>query len=357
MGSAIGVIRDYGLATQTIGESSGEFAPDRGPILVRAEAGGFRDVLALVLWDSREAGRTIAAEDPKDVGAILQAGGEVFRIAAGVGEIVVPEEPRSVPPWGCELVSPGGQQGDVEAPGGGFIDDFYDAVEIGRVRFEGVVIDEWAQAESTRFVHALEFGQHHGLDHRKILETPLVEVIAGFFPRGVMDEFPCGVAQPEERPTVFGLEIMTRGMNLDALKRRILRSLLGNGGMKAGKRFSGHGCQSCCEKHAPIHRDFPPEGAIRSLKERTLGLRVMGLTHLWRGLKRDHASEGCDTTVGDSAAAEPAAVAASVVAAGAAAAASLPSPAAGCALGHWVRSRAESRRASAAAGSAAVVPP
>jgi hypothetical protein len=98
----------------------------------------------------------------------------------------------------------------------------------------------------------LKFREHNGLYHGEALETPRVEVIAGLLARGVVNEFPRGVAEPEEWPAIFVLKEMTAGMNLDA------RELRGRGfdwlrRAHSAKGLGSHCSQTCSKKLTSIH--------------------------------------------------------------------------------------------------------
>jgi len=67
-----------------------------------------------------------------------------------------------------------------------------------------------------------------------------VEVVAGFFTGGSMNQLPGGIAEPEEGPAVFSFEKMASGMNLDPRKRWRCGGIYRSCGAKAGQRLSGH---------------------------------------------------------------------------------------------------------------------
>jgi len=141
-----------------------------------------------------------------------------MRVSPGIREIVVPEDSRAIAPGSSELVSPGGQQSNIEMPRCGFVDDLDQAIEVGWVRLPRIVVDEGLETECARFVQAVEFGERDSLNDGEALQGASTQVVATLFAGGAVNEFPGRVAESEEGSAVLGLQQVFARVNLHARK-------------------------------------------------------------------------------------------------------------------------------------------
>ena len=153
--------------------------------------------------------RTVAADDPDDVGHILVAPAEPRAVAFGVRRR---EHLRARPALDVPLVAPGRQEPDVNAAAASFRDDEVDVIPVvvlGSVFHLGrrrVVTGQRPMSVRVRLVQSIQFCQRHGLNDGEAAGGAVGQVVHRFLPCEAMEELPRRIAKPEERLVVRGDE-------------------------------------------------------------------------------------------------------------------------------------------------------
>ncbi len=161
--------------------------------------GAYDGALAVVV------GIAVAAEDPDDVAVAISFG---YETAVLLGVALVEYGVGVVP-----LVAPRGEQADVHARLADLVDDVIHMVPIvvrpalARVGTRRVAVDQWAVSVSVRGVEPVQFGQRDGLNHGVTLRGAVGDVEVGFVAVETVEQLPCRISQPEERPAVGVLQI------------------------------------------------------------------------------------------------------------------------------------------------------
>jgi hypothetical protein len=145
-------------------------------------------------------GRPIATENPDDT-CFLVTTPEPFPVRFSIGWR---ENFRTGAPLFVPLVAPGGEEADIDPKRIRFGNDPVDVLKVGIVGLGGVVVDERLFAVRVRVVEAVELGEGDGLDNGVVLFRTDLEIGLGVVPVQAVEEFPGGIAQPEERFAVVG---------------------------------------------------------------------------------------------------------------------------------------------------------
>ena len=86
-------------------------------------------------------------------------------------------------------------------------DDPIDVLEVFLVRLGGVVVGERLFAVGVGRVEPVEFGEDDGLNYSEAFLAAVLEVEFGVLAIEAVEEFPCGVTEPEERLAIGVLQI------------------------------------------------------------------------------------------------------------------------------------------------------
>ena len=213
-----GMIRDHDLG------GSGVLGP-------REQAGGFRVDYRL---DARA--RRIAAQDPEDVLARV-----AFCQKAAVGLHLF-----RIGRWTATgVLRPEGEDGHVQPPLGGLVDDAVDVLEIRPVNVAWVAGDERELPIRVGAIAVVPNGDA-ALDDREAFGLAVVEVKIDVCGRGVVEYAPGGVAEPEERRAVGPYEVMAVLRDTNGRQRLNHRRWRGSGrrGQCSAHRGQRAGCRN-----------------------------------------------------------------------------------------------------------------
>jgi hypothetical protein len=191
--AAGGVVGDQGLRSQSLFDAFGHGSPHGAPVL-------------FILF-----GRAVAPEDPDEVGNILVAAGQPEAIFAGIFRV---EYHGSRSPHPGHLVSPGGEQPEVHIAVGSHADHLIDQGKVFLIGACGIQVDEGDLPLLVGFPEAVHFGQDHRLDDVETFGRAVVEVAGDLLRGKPVEEFPGGIAQPEEGGAVAVLQEVAVGRHL-----------------------------------------------------------------------------------------------------------------------------------------------